>query len=220
MTLRLRLAAIAFGSLSFLPLHAAEVDPLWAKVVAQTEEGKKWVAKDMDLTMEAHADGKDEKRKVQMQLNGWDDKKPVYKTVSVEPPEDPGKTGKKGRNDLTKFSLMSEDMIKMDKKVARTDRQVFDNKPATLFVVDESKGPAAMKMQVWVDPVNGSIYKIQSTAHVTLMMDMELNIAYQPISGSLSLPSQSEMKLEVLVPFNGAKVHMKSNSANWIQRPL
>lgn len=220
MTLRLRFAAIALGGLLVFPLYAAEVDPLWAKVVAQSEEAKKWAAKDVDLTMAAHADGKDEKRSVQTQLAGWEDNKPVYKTVKVEPPEDSAKPGKKNSNDISKFSQMSEDMIKLDKKVVRTDRQLFDNKPATLFVVDESKGPGSMKMHVWVDPASGNIFRIRTLVHATLMLDMELNIAYKPVSETLSLPSRSEMKMDVLIPFNGAKVHMISTSTNWVQRPL
>src|SRR4051812_29662758 len=95
------------------------------------------------------------KAQVTMQQSGWEGEKPVYKTIAVEPPVDASKSSDiKVSNSVDKFSSMGEALIKIDAKVVRKDSQQVDGKAATLFVVDSSKGPMDMKMQVWVDPAS------------------------------------------------------------------
>ncbi len=217
----LRIASLALGVLFALPLYAAGVDPLWAKVVAQSDEGKKWVAKDVELSIDGKHDGEVKKVKVFMQLTGWEKDKAIYKTVKIEPPADPAKKGNsEGTAQVDKFSSMSEAMIKIDAPVERKDGQKLDGKPATLFVLEKSEGPMDSKLQVWVDPSSGSIHKIQTHAHVTFMMDMTLNISYKPHASGISMPTQSDFKMDVLIPFKNAKVSLSTNASNWVQRPL
>ncbi len=217
----IRFAALALGALFVLPLHAAGVDPLWAKVVAQSDEGKKWVAKDVELSIDGKHEGEEKKVKVVMQLSGWEKDKAIYKTVKVEPPADPTKKGgHEGSAQVDKFSSMSEALIKIDAPVERKDGQKIDGKPATLFVLAKSEGPADTKLQVWVDPASGSIHKIQTHVRVTFMMDMTLNISYKPHASGISMPIQSDFKMDVLVPFKNSKMTLSTNASNWVQRPL
>jgi hypothetical protein len=221
MTLSLRLASLVIGSLFVLPLYAADVDPLWAKVVAQSDEGKKWVAKDVELSIEGKHDGEEKKAKIFMQLTGWEKDKAIYKTIKVEPPADPAKKGgHDGTAQVDKFSSMSEAMIKIDAPVERKDGQKLDGKPATLFVLTKSEGPADTKLQVWVDPASGSIFKILTHARVTFMMDMTLTMSYKPHASGISMPTQSDFKMDVLIPFKNSKMSLSTNASNWVQRPL
>jgi hypothetical protein len=220
MKLNLRIASIVLGGLFALPLHAAGVDPLWAKVVAQSAENKKWIAQDVEMAFEGNADGKEQKRKVHSQLTGWEKDKPQYKVIAMDPPADPAKpAGKDGSDAIDKLS-MGEEMIKIDAPVVRKDGQQLDGKPATMFVVEKSDGPMDMKMQVWVDPATGNIYKMQTHAHAMLMMDVQLTSIYKQHTSGISLPSKSDFKMEILIPFKGAKMKLVNTSSNWVQRPL
>jgi hypothetical protein len=217
----LRVVSIVLSALSILPVHAADVDPLWAKVVAQSDEGKKWVAKDVELSIDGKHDGEEKKVKIFMQLAGWEKDKAIYKTVKIEPPADKARNGgNEGSGQVDKFTSLSEAMIKIDAAAERKDGQKVDGKPATLFVLTKSEGPMDTKLQVWVDPANGSIYKIQTHARAIFMMDMKLNISYKAHESGISMPTQSDFKMDVLIPFSNSKMSLSTSASNWVQRPL
>jgi hypothetical protein len=221
MTLSLRLASLVLGGLFVLPLHAADTDPLWTKVVARSAEGKKWIAKDVEMAIEGNHEGKLEKKRFRHEFTGWEKDKPVYKTVMIEPLAEAGKpVGQDGGGQVDSFSALSEELFKIDTKWVRKDGQQIDGKSATLFVVDSTKGPMDVKMQVWVDPANGNIHRLHTHVHGTWMMDMNLNIAYKPHASGLTMPSKTDMKLEVLVPFKGSTMQLTNTTNNWVQRPL
>lgn len=217
----LRLAAVALASLFVLPLQAANVDPLWAKVVAQTEETKKWAAQDIDMTVDGDDGSESKKAKTHSQLTGWENGKPLYKTTRIEPAPDASKKSSDTSTDqVDKMSVMTDGLFKNDTPVVRKDGQQFEGKPATLFVVDQSKGPADLKMQVWVDPASGNIFKIHTYAHVTLIMDMNMIISYKPHASGIHLQNKTDLKIDVLVPFKNARVVISNTATNWVKRPI
>ncbi|HEU4372487.1 MAG TPA: hypothetical protein VFS02_03305 [Telluria sp.] len=215
-----KLAAIAIAAISFAPpLHAETVDPLWAKTLAHADLVKKWAPADKVTVVDSVDDEKQERVKTKSHLKGWEKGKPVYDTVQVEPKVDAGKSAGKGKNEVNDASNMSDDLMRMDAPVRRTDGQRLHGKTWTTFDVAESKGPVDVSLRVWVDPVTGVAHQTVSKIHGTLMFDMLMTTEYAPHPKVGSLPERMNFKIKVLIPFVDAKVDIVSRMDNWIPRP-
>ncbi|MDB5936725.1 MAG: hypothetical protein JWQ01_4069 [Massilia sp.] len=212
-----QLAAIAALMLG-LPLHAQTVDPLWTKTLAHSALVKKWAAADKTMNVDAVADDKHDRAKVKSHLTGWDKGKPVYETVQVEPKPEPGKSPK-GPNEMSNAINMSDDLMRPNAPVRRTDGQLLHGQSWTRFDVAESKGPVDVSVRLWVDPVTGVAHQVESKIRGTLMFDMFLATTYAPHKTAGSLPERSDFKLKVLVPFVDATVNIASRMDNWVPRP-
>lgn len=215
-----KLAALAIAAISFaLPLHAQSVDPLWAKTVAHSDLVKQWAPVDKVTVVDATDDEKHEKVKTKSHLKGWENGKPVYDTVQVEPKADAGKTAGKGKNEINDASNMSNGLMRLNAPVRRTDGQQLDGKTWTRFDVAESKGPIDVSVRLWVDPLTGVAHQVESKLHGTMMFDMFMTTQYAPHPKAGSLPERMDFKIKILIPFVDAKVDIVSRMDNWIPRP-
>jgi hypothetical protein len=215
----LKFAALAIAAMAFaLPLHAQTVDPLWTKTLAHAALVKKWAPEEKDLRIDAVAEDKHERTKVKARLKGWENGKPVYETVQIEPKPEPGKVTR-GQNEMNEAGNLGDDLMRMNAPVKRTDNQVLHGKSWTMFDVAESKGPVNVAVRLWVDPVTGVAHHVESKIRGTLMFDMFLATTYAPHKLAGSLPERSDFRLKVLVPFVDAKVNILTSLDNWTARP-
>ncbi|MES2297671.1 MAG: hypothetical protein V4582_11550 [Pseudomonadota bacterium] len=203
----------------FASAHAEPADQLWNKTIAQVTAAKVFVAQDTELVVDGVKDGKDVKKRIKSHLSGWDKEKPLYTVVEIEPKDDPSKPASKTPADGASFSEMTTEMFKPDAKVTRSDGQVLNGKTWTLFQMKKSDGPMDMTMKLWVDPATGSPHKMENHIHGTFMMDVQMNTSYTP-QGGTSVPTRTEMQIEVLIPFKGAKMHLVNSASNWIVHPV
>ncbi|MES2128930.1 MAG: hypothetical protein V4463_16795 [Pseudomonadota bacterium] len=197
--------------------HAETADPLWEKVIAQSDAAKKWVAQDVDMVATARAKGEDRMFHTRGHLSGWDGNKPRYDTTMVE--QKPV-TGKKADAQISGdvFAQMADGMIKADTPYKRRDGQVLDGKTWTVFEVDQSQATMDFQAKIWVDPVSGGLHLVDTHMRATLMMDLYMKTRYAPHAQAGSLPSDIDMNVDVLIPFKNAKLHIVSTNANWIAR--
>ena len=214
-----KLAALALAFSFALPSGAQTVDPLWTKTLAHAALVKKWAPEDTATKVDAIAEGKRENARTKSHLKGWENGKPVYDTVQIEPPPDTGKPTSKGKNEMSDAASMGENLMRPDAPVRRTDGQQLHGKSWTIFDVAESKGPMDVSVRLWVDPVTGVAHQVESKVHGTLMFDMFMTTAYAPHRQAGSLPERSDFKIKVLVPFVDAKVNIVRSMDNWIPRP-
>lgn len=214
-----KFAALVVACSFVLPSTAQTVDPLWAKTLAHAALVKKWVPEDTVTKVDATGEGKRERAKVKSHLKGWEDSKPVYDSVQVEPPPEVGKSTPKGKIEMSDAENMGEQLMRLDAPVRRTDGQVLDGKSWTTFDLAESKGPVKVSVRLWVDPLTGVAHQVESKLHGTLMFDMFLTTIYAPHKQAGSLPKRSDFKINVLVPFVDAKVNITRSTDNWIPRP-
>jgi hypothetical protein len=214
-----KLAALAIAGLSFaLPLQAQTADPLWTKALAHAALVKKWAPEEKNLRIDAVSDDKHERTKVKARLKGWENGKPVYETVQIEPKPESGKSAK-GQSEMNEAGNLGDELMRANAPVKRTDGQVLHGKSWTMFDVAESKGPVDVSVRLWVDPVTGVAHHVESKIRGTLMFDMFLATTYAPHKQAGSLPERSDFRLKVLVPFVDAKVNIVSSMDNWIPRP-
>ncbi len=214
-----KLAAFAIAALSLaFPLHAQTVDPLWSKTLAHAALMKKWAPEEKNLRIDTSGDDKTERVKVRARLKGWENGKPVYDTVQIEPKPEPGKSAK-GTSEMNDASTMGDELMRMNAPVKRTDGQLLHGKSWTMFDVAESKGPVNVAVRLWVDPVSGVPHQVESKIRGTLMFDMFLATTYVPHKVAGSVPERSDFRLKVLVPFVDAKVNILSSMDNWVPRP-
>jgi hypothetical protein len=216
-----RLVSAASVALLFpvlMPVHAQTVDPLWTKALAQVQAAKGLVAQDTELVVDGIKDGKDIKKTIKSHLTGWDKGKPVYTVVDIEPKPDPSKPAPKPGSESTNFSSTTDELFQADAPVKRTDGQVLNGKTWTLFEIKKSDGPMDVTMKVWVDPESGVLLRTENHIHGTFMMDMQMNTTYVS-QGRASVPGKTDMRIEVLIPFKGSKMHVVNNASNWIARP-
>jgi hypothetical protein len=214
-----KFAAVAIAALAWaLPLHAETVDPLWSKTLAHAALVKKWAPAEKDLRIDAVAEDKHERTKVKARLKGWENGKPVYDTVQIEPKPEPGKLTR-GQNEMNEAGNLGDDLMRINAPVKRTDNQVLHGKSWTVFDVAESKGPVNVAVRLWVDPVTGVAHHVESKIRGTLMFDMFLATTYAPHKLAGSLPERSDFRLKVLVPFVDAKVNILTSLDNWTARP-
>ncbi|MET0855506.1 MAG: hypothetical protein ABWY27_02040, partial [Telluria sp.] len=128
-----KLAAFALAALSLaLPLQAQTVDPLWTKTLAHSALVKKWAPEEKTMRIDASGDDKNERVKVRARLKGWDNGKPVYDTVQIEPKPEPGKSSK-GQTEMNDANNMTDELMRMNAPVKRTDGQVLHGKSWTMF---------------------------------------------------------------------------------------
>ncbi|MFC0135449.1 hypothetical protein CR105_14840 [Massilia eurypsychrophila] len=214
-----KLAAFATAALSLaLPLQAQTVDPLWTKTLAHSALVKKWAPQEKTTRIDASGDDKNERVKVRARLKGWDNGKPVYDTVQIEPKPEPGKSAK-GQTEMNDANNMTDELMRMNAPVRRTDGQVLHGKSWTMFDVAESKGPVNVSVRLWVDPVTGVAHHVESKLRGTLMFDMFMATSYVPHKVAGSVPERSDFRLKVLVPFVDARVNILSSMDNWVPRP-
>lgn len=214
-----KFVALVIAAISFaLPLRAEPVDPLWAKTLAHADLVKKWAPMDRVTVVDAVDDEKREKVKTRSHLKGWENGKPVYDTVQVEPKE-AGKAAGKGKNEINDASNMSDNLMRLNAPVRRTDGQQLHGKTWTTFDVAESKGPIDVSVRLWVDAVTGVAHQVESKLHGTMMFDMFMTTQYAPHVKVGSLPERMDFKIKVLIPFVDARVDIVSRMDNWIPRP-
>ncbi len=217
----LNFAALAVMALSFaLPAGAQAVDPLWSKTLAHSALVKKWAPADATMTLDAIADGKRDKTKTRSHLKGWENGKPVYDTVQIEPRPQGGKAPAKARSEMSDAIHMADQLMRADAPVRRADGQLLHGRRWTTFDVSESKGPMDIGVRVWVDPATGLIHQTESKVHGTMMFDLLLTTSYAPHPQAGSLPDVIDFRMKVLVPFTDARVDIVSRMDHWIQRPL
>lgn len=214
-----KLAALAIAISFALPSSAQTVDPLWTRTLAHAALVKKWAPEDTMTKVDAVGEGKHENARTKAHLKGWENGKPVYDTVQIEPPPEAGKPTSKGKNEMSDAANMGEALMRPDAPVRRADGQQLHGKSWTTFDVSESKGPMEVSVRLWVDPVTGVAHQVESKLHGTLLFDMFLTTAYAPHRQAGSLPERSDFKIKVLVPFVDATVKIVRNMDNWIPRP-
>lgn len=214
-----RLAALVIAGLSLtFPLQAQTVDPLWTRTLAHAALVKKWAPEHKTMNVDAVSEGKHDRAKVRARLKGWENGKPVYESVQVEPKPEPGKSSK-SHSEMNDATNMSDELMRPNAPVKRTDGQLLHGKSWTMFDVAESKGPVDVSVRLWVDPVTGVAHQVESKIRGTLMFDMFLATSYVPHPIAGSVPERSEFRLKVLVPFVDAKVNIVSSMDDWIPRP-
>lgn len=215
-----KLAVLALAALSFaLPLQAQTVDPLWTKTLAHAALVKKWAPEDKLTSIDAAGEGKHGMIKTKAHMKGWEKGAPVYDEVQLEPKLDPGKAPGKAKGAMPDGSAMSDELMRPNAAVKRTDGQLLHGKTWTLFQVTQSDGPAEMTLKLWVDPLTGVAHQVESKVHATLMMDALLTTIYAPHPVAGSLPERTDLQLKVLVPFKKMSANIVSDLANWIPRP-
>jgi hypothetical protein len=215
-----KLAAFAVAAFSIASApHAQTVDELWTKTLAHAALVKKWAPEDRTMTVDAVADDKHDRARTKSHLKGWENGKPVYDTVQIDPKPEPGKLSGKGKTEMTDAANMADELMRPNAAVRRTDGQRLHGKSWTVFDVSDSKGPIDVSVRLWVDPATGVAHQVESKIHGTLMFDMVLETSYAAHKQAGSLPERSEFKLKLLVPFVDAKVNIVSNMDNWSARP-
>lgn len=216
-----KLAALGIVVTSIaLPAAAQSVDPLWTKTLAYSALVKQWAPQDATMTVDTVSDGKHDKTKSKSHLRGWENGKPVYDTVQIEPKPETGKAPPKANSQMTDANEMGDKLMRANAPVRRADGQLLHGRSWTTFDVSESKGPMAVAVRVWVDPATGIIHQTESKVHGTMMFDLLLTTLYAPHPQAGSLPDSIDFRMKVLVPFTDAKVNIVSSMDHWIARPL
>lgn len=201
------------------PFHlasAADVDPLWSKVIAQNNDSKKWAAKDIEQTVIATKDGDASKTvNIKKQLSGWEKNKANYVILSITPPpSDPSKTPKPF--DLAElFGAIESEVFSPKTAIKRSDGQMLDGKVVVLFEVVKSD----TQIKIWVDGSSGTIQKRLVEMSVPFTLEGTLLTNYQVNAIGQSLPKDMETKLNIKIPFKKAKVEIKDIYSNWIAQP-
>ncbi len=216
MLFRNSICAAFFALSAFAPAFAADVDPLWAKVIASNKETKKWAAKDVEQLILATKDGDPTKTiTIKKQLSGWDKGKAQYTILSINPePKDGNK--KPAAFDLEEmFAPMEAEFFAPNAKFKRNDNQSLNGKPSVLFVVEQSGGT----LKLWADPASGIIQKRVLEMSMPMAFEGNVTTLYQLDSNGASLPIESESKIDIKIPFKKAKVEMKDRYSNWVAQP-
>lgn len=211
---------ILVSGLAGAGLARAQPDPLWEKTLAQVAQTKKWAPGEVMLTVDGVGEGKTERTRTRQRLSGWEGSNPVYESVQIEPPPASGKQPGKSQFDMTGIGEATDELLRIDTKVRRTDNQALHGRSWTLFEAAQSKGPMDVTVKIWVDPLTGTPHRMESTVHGTLMMDMVLRTDYRPHRQAGSLPERFDFRMKVLVPFTDARVNIVSEMDKWQLRPL
>ena len=216
----MKLAAVVLSLLCiaspFRLASAADVDPLWSKVISQNNESKKWAAKDIDQTVIATKDGEASKTvNIKKQFSGWEKNKANYVILSITPPpSDPSKAPKPF--DLAElFAAIEAEVFSPQTAIKRSDGQMLDGKALVLFEITKSD----TQVKIWVDGNSGAIKKRLVEMSVPFTVEGTLLINYQLNATGQSLPKEMETKLNIKVPFKKAKVEIKDTYSNWIAQP-
>lgn len=210
----LLLAATIFHGLNIA--HAADVDPLWTKVIAQNNAIKKWAAKDIEQTIVATKDGDPSKTiNIKKQLSGWEKNKANYVVLSITPPpSDPAKVLKPF--DLAElFAPVEAEIFSPQASVKRSDGQTLNGKAVVLFEVTNSEA----LVKIWVDGNSGALQKRVVEMSVAFTMDGNLTTNYLTDASGQSLPRDVETKLNIKIPFKKAKIEIKDAYTNWTTQP-
>ncbi|MFZ6818832.1 hypothetical protein [Undibacterium sp. Ji22W] len=210
----LALAISIFCGLNFA--NAAEVDPLWTKVIAQNNAIKKWAAKDIEQTVMATKDGDPTKTiNIKKQLSGWEKNKANYVVLSISPPPaDPTKSSKPF--DLAElFAPVEAEIFSPKASVKRSDGQLLNGKAVVLFEVTNSDAV----VKIWVDGNSGALQKRVVEMKVPFTMEGNLTTNYLIDATGQSLPKDAETKLNIKIPFKKAKIEIKDAYSNWTAQP-
>jgi len=182
----MKLVAIILSFLCIVsPFHlasAANIDPLWSKVIAQNNDIKKWAAKDIEHTVIATKDGDASKTvNIKKQFSGWEKNKANYVILSITPPpSDPSRTPKPF--DLAElFGAIESEVFSPKTAIKRSDGQMLDGKSVVLFEIAKSD----TQIKIWVDGNSGAIKKrlvemsVAFTLEGTLLTNYQLNASGQ-----------------------------------------
>lgn len=196
--------------------NAADLDPLWLKVITQNNEIKKWAAKDIEQTIIATKDGDPSKTiNIKKQLSGWEKNKANYVVLSVSPPpSDPAKSSKS--LDLSEmFASVEAEIFSLKATVKRSDGQTLNGKAVVLFEVNN--GDTLVK--IWVDGSSGALQKRVAEMKVPFMMEGHLTTNYLTEANGQNLPKDVETKLNIIIPFKKSKIEIKDSYTNWTAQP-
>lgn len=213
MLLRHFVFATFFVIHSFSVAIAADIDPLWTKVIASNNEAKKWVAKDIAQVIHATKDGDPTKTvSIKKQLSGWEKGIAQYTITSVTPPPKDSNT-KPASFDFEKMlAPLESELFSPAAKVKRSDNQVLNGKTYVMFEVSESSG----KLRVWVDPTSGHMQKRVLEMSMPLAFEGIITTLYQIDANGINLPVETESKIDIKIPFKKAKIDMKDSYMNWV----
>lgn len=192
---------------------AADVDPLWTKVIASHQETKKWIAKDVEQVIHATKDGDPTKTiTIKKQFTGWEKGKAQYTVLSITPPpKDPSK--KEVAFDLEEmFAPAEAGFFSPTAKFKRSDIQSLNGKPSVIFEITQSAGT----LKIWADPTTGLIQKRVLEMGMPLAFEGNITTLYQIDPKGTNLPTESESKIDIKIPFKKAKLEMKDSYMNWV----
>jgi hypothetical protein len=126
----------------------------------------------------------------------------------------------KGVFDTKIFRKASEELLRPDSKPRRIDNQLLQGKSWTLFEAEQSDGPMAVKLRLWVDPASGVAHRMETTIHGALTMDASMLTVYKPHPDAGSLPERFELRIKVLLPFAGSTTDIAGEMGGWVRRPV
>ncbi|MBC3873460.1 hypothetical protein [Undibacterium flavidum] len=213
------ITTLLFTATAFLGANianAADVDPLWSKVIAQNNAIKKWAAKDIEQIVVATKDGDPSKTiNIKKQLSGWEKNKANYTVLSITPPpSNPAKTSKPF--DLAElFAPIEAEIFSSKATVKRSDGQTLNGKAVVLFEVTNSEA----QVKIWVDGNSGALQKRVVEMSVPLTMEGNLTTNYVTDASGQSLPKDAETKLNIKIPFKKVKYEIKDTYTNWTAQP-
>jgi hypothetical protein len=200
----------------FYSVSAADVDPLWSKVIAQNKEVKKWAAKEIEQTVTATKDGDSSKTvNIKKQFSGWEKNKANYVIVSMTPPPSDGSKPPKAFDMAEMFDAIEAEVFSPQTAIKRSDGQVLNGKAVVLFEMSKSE----TQVKIWVDGNSGAIQKRIVEMSVPFTLEGSLLTNYQVNASGQSLPKDTETKLNIKIPFKKAKVEIKDTYSNWIAQP-
>jgi hypothetical protein len=187
-------------------------DPLWIKAVAQSHEMKRWVADDVETTMESTGEAP---VKTVSHIVSWDKSEPVYSLVQISP--DPGTSKEKlpPPADFERFMSMVNQPLKADTIVTRADNQKLDGELWTLFTSETKKFGGSKMIQAWVDPASGKLHRLDSSFHMTLVADVKAVNLYSVDQQGRCLQKQMEMTIDS----HGNKMLLKRTPNKWLESP-
>lgn len=196
-------------------------DNLWADVTANAKKAQQLAAGDIDLVLSASKDGKaPPARHFRLHLSQWDQGKPVYTSVEIDPqPGAPKANGAASVELIKSFAKMGDVLLEADAKVARADAQPLDGKTLTAFTRREEGIGRKMVATIWVDPATACPQRIDTDLHISLYVDGKMKTSYMLDPQGRCVPHQLEGDFAIIVPFKGMKVKMTQISSNWVAQP-
>jgi hypothetical protein len=207
-------AAVLFASgLVASAATAAAPDPLWEKTVATMKASRKWVAQDLEDTVNAVKDN--ERRRVvqKKQLAGWDEGVPRYTVVSTTS----GKSGSKDEQQVD-FALLGrlgdEDLLEPGTSLKRTDDQVLDGKSVSVF---QGQLKSGLKVKLWVDAETGALLQRVDEVSIPFGVESLQTTRFVIDPEGRNLPSSATINLTVNVPFKKVRVDIATRMSNWVE---
>ena len=148
----------------------------------------------------------------------------MYDTIQIAPPADLDKT-KINKNPAGMAMVHAIDEIQdsiFDPETfpKRLDNQELDGQTWTLFQFEYAKLGQEMAVKVWIDAVTGCMHRMESKFHLSMYIDGIIQTQYDNAEKNHCFPKQIDVKIDIIIPLNNAKMNLKQSPRNWILRPV